>query len=580
MIDLSPWWECYPGRLEYELKELQAVGVAVVEDMEARQEGVIRWNLTVPDEFTGRGELQLIATFPEFYPLTRPEVEAPGLTMGHHQHPFGKTLCLIGRSSQEWGTNKSLAWLITAQLHTALNLGESGAGGVNEEDQGEPFSDYYTYSHFGVVLIDSDWSIPEHPAGGEATFRVVGGPVPVQEGAHTILMATTLSGTDSATVAEMPEEIRRAYPAHMEVQGRWSTVEQPISSNDPEVIWAAAEAADTKPCAGNAKAGDVQPRLIAFPEEHSRTSTGTGWMLVIKEVGGWLKPTKADLRSGDRRKHAPRYVESTYQLVRAGRVGHTDFRARNAHLSGLNNKRVLLIGAGALGSVISEQLARAGLGALTVIDRDILEAGNLARHAATIAHVGMPKSLAVHQLVASTSPYTDVKPIGLNIGSVAQAVDQRRLMTEEYMTADLVIDASAEVGVQRITADLARGAGTPWVMAEGTNGAWGGTVVRVAPGTPWCFSCFEWHRVEGSIPFPPVEQAPLTQPIGCAEPTFTGAAHDLDEIAMQAVRTAVAVLLNKPSFDVANVTLHDPVGPTLPRWTTYPVTKHPDCVHQ
>ena len=63
-------------------------------------------------------------------------------------------------------------------------------------------------------------------------------------------------------------------------------------------------------------------------------------------------------------------------------------------------------------------------------------------------------------------------------------------------------------------------------------------------------------------------------------PTFTGAAHDLDEIAMQAVRTAVAVLLNKPSFDVANVTLHDPVGPTLPRWTTYPVTKHPDCVHQ
>ena len=45
----------------------------------------------------------------------------------------------------------------------------------------------------------------------------------------------------------------------------------------------------------------------------------------------------------------------------------------------LRTKRVAVLGMGALGSVIAPWLARAGVGHLTLIDRDLVEASNLQR---------------------------------------------------------------------------------------------------------------------------------------------------------------------------------------------------------
>src|SRR5215203_1195688 len=45
----------------------------------------------------------------------------------------------------------------------------------------------------------------------------------------------------------------------------------------------------------------------------------------------------------------------------------------------LTQSRVLLIGCGALGSVIADQLARAGIGFLRIVDRDLVDWTNLQR---------------------------------------------------------------------------------------------------------------------------------------------------------------------------------------------------------
>src|SRR5437016_9696118 len=45
----------------------------------------------------------------------------------------------------------------------------------------------------------------------------------------------------------------------------------------------------------------------------------------------------------------------------------------------LASSRVLLVGCGALGSVIAEQLVRAGIGFLRICDRDVVEETNLQR---------------------------------------------------------------------------------------------------------------------------------------------------------------------------------------------------------
>ena len=114
-----------------------------------------------------------------------------------------------------------------------------------------------------------------------------------------------------------------------------------------------------------------------------------------------------------------------------------------------------------------------------------------------------------------------------------------------------------------MTAALAARTSTAWVLAEATNGAWGGSVVRVPAEADWCFACFQYHRVDGTMPIPPANPAPPTQPVGCAEPTFIGAAHDLSEV-----------------FDAATVVLHDPDGgPTIPTWSAHTLTRHDQCEH-
>ena len=55
----------------------------------------------------------------------------------------------------------------------------------------------------------------------------------------------------------------------------------------------------------------------------------------------------------------------------------------------------LIIGAGAVGSVLAEMLARAGVRDLTVIDPDLLEAGNLVRHTLPVSDVGRAKATGV-----------------------------------------------------------------------------------------------------------------------------------------------------------------------------------------
>ncbi|HMB96570.1 MAG TPA: ThiF family adenylyltransferase, partial [Tepidisphaeraceae bacterium] len=63
----------------------------------------------------------------------------------------------------------------------------------------------------------------------------------------------------------------------------------------------------------------------------------------------------------------------------------------------LSASTVLLIGCGALGSTIAEQLARAGIGKIRIADRDIVELTNLQRQVLfdeRDAKEGLPKAIA------------------------------------------------------------------------------------------------------------------------------------------------------------------------------------------
>ena len=113
-----------------------------------------------------------------------------------------------------------------------------------------------------------------------------------------------------------------------------------------------------------------------------------------------------------------------------------EFSGRGKLSPALTDRKVTLIGAGALGSVIGELLVRAGVNSISVCDGDNLHAGNLARHTLSLESVGVNKAEALGGKLTSSSPFATVSSIGR--GLTANPEDAESWLT----SSDLVIDCT------------------------------------------------------------------------------------------------------------------------------------------
>ena len=114
----------------------------------------------------------------------------------------------------------------------------------------------------------------------------------------------------------------------------------------------------------------------------------------------------------------------------------------------LRDRTVAIIGLGALGSVGSDLLARAGVGRMLLIDRDIVEVSNLQRqtlYTEEDARLGLPKAVAAEQRLASVNPEValEIHTIDLtaeNIQGVLSGVDLILDGTDNFATRYLLND--------------------------------------------------------------------------------------------------------------------------------------------
>src|SRR5439155_15484088 len=123
------------------------------------------------------------------------------------------------------------------------------------------------------------------------------------------------------------------------------------------------------------------------------------------------------------------------------------------------------------------------------------------------------------------------------LGRAPDGIDEEQLLDVALAGADLIFDATAEVGVQQFLAEQARRRGLPFVMVEATEGGYGGIVARFQPDhdAP-CWMCLQYFIEDGTIVAPRDEQAESLQVAGCSSPTFTGTAFDLVPLSALAVR--------------------------------------------
>lgn len=101
----------------------------------------------------------------------------------------------------------------------------------------------------------------------------------------------------------------------------------------------------------------------------------------------------------------------------------------------LLGSRALVIGAGGLGSPVALYLGSAGVGHITVVDHDEVDATNLQRQIAhNLARIGHPKAESIREAVAAINP-----------DPVVQAITRRAdaaLLDELMPAADVVIDCT------------------------------------------------------------------------------------------------------------------------------------------
>ncbi|MBL8601044.1 MAG: ThiF family adenylyltransferase [Myxococcales bacterium] len=112
-------------------------------------------------------------------------------------------------------------------------------------------------------------------------------------------------------------------------------------------------------------------------------------------------------------------------------------QARGRLPSAVRDCNIALVGCGALGSVLSEMLVRAGVKSIALVDEDVLESGNINRHVATLIDVGKSKVPVVAQRLRQISPTVRVTEFTEKLPCDAKAIEAQ---LDEY---DVVIDCTS-----------------------------------------------------------------------------------------------------------------------------------------
>ncbi|MBX3473492.1 MAG: ThiF family adenylyltransferase [Planctomycetes bacterium] len=148
----------------------------------------------------------------------------------------------------------------------------------------------------------------------------------------------------------------------------------------------------------------------------------------------------------------------------------------------LGASRVLLVGCGALGSHLAEFCARAGVGTLTIVDRDIVEPGNLQRQGLFTeadAARALPKAVAAEAHLRAIN--TDVQVTGV--------VEDFTFRNAEWLAKDasIILDGTDNFETRFLINDLAVKTGKPWVYAGCVSSR--ATCMPVTPGRSACLRC-------------------------------------------------------------------------------------------
>jgi len=143
----------------------------------------------------------------------------------------------------------------------------------------------------------------------------------------------------------------------------------------------------------------------------------------------------------------------------------------------LKERTVSIIGLGAVGTVASELLTRAGIGKLVLVDRDFVELNNLQRQSLFIEKdVGKVKVVQAKEALEKIN--SEVK--------IEAYVKDLNFKNIEIIESDLILDCTDNLTTRFLINDFSLKMKIPWIYSAAIEDK--GTVFNIIPGKV-CFRC-------------------------------------------------------------------------------------------
>jgi molybdopterin/thiamine biosynthesis adenylyltransferase/rhodanese-related sulfurtransferase len=218
----------------------------------------------------------------------------------------------------------------------------------------------------------------------------------------------------------------------------------------------------------------------------------------------------------------------------------------------LLDARVLLIGAGGLGSPASLYLAAAGVGTLGIVDADVVDESNLQRQIVhSTERLGEPKVGSAKRTLEALNP--DVGVVTFEERLTSENVD--RILGQAW---DVIVDGADNFPTRYLLNDASVWHGIP--VVHGSIFRFEGQVTVFAPGVGPCYRCLFPQP-------PPAELAP-----SCAEGGVLGVLPGI--IGSLQTNEALKLILDRGDSLAGRLLLFDALGTTLDEVT---VRRDPDC---
>jgi sulfur-carrier protein adenylyltransferase/sulfurtransferase len=218
----------------------------------------------------------------------------------------------------------------------------------------------------------------------------------------------------------------------------------------------------------------------------------------------------------------------------------------------LLDARVLLVGAGGLGSPASLYLGAAGVGTLGIVDADVVDESNLQRQIVhSTERLGEPKVLSAKRTVEALNP--DVEVVAFQERLTSENVE--RILADGW---DVIVDGADNFPTRYLVNDASVWHGIP--VVHGSIFRFEGQVTVFSPGLGPCYRCLFPHP-------PPPELAP-----SCAEGGVLGVLPGI--IGSIQANEALKLVLGRGDSLAGRLLLFDALGTTLDEVI---VRRDPEC---